>query len=198
MRSLMLLAALAALLAGCVQEEPIGGEKDEHGCLIAAGYSWCEVRGECLRAWETPCRLTLEEALSVAWGSECMAEGKVTGADAAFNNNSNTWWLTLEANRSGCNPACVVYENRSAEVNWRCTGALPPGDLTESEARAIAEGSLCMQEGNLTGVSSHNDYTRTWWFDMDTKKEGCAPACVVDEETLQAEVNWRCTGLLPG
>lgn len=30
----------------------IGGDKDEHGCLIAAGYSWCQAKQKCLRIWE--------------------------------------------------------------------------------------------------------------------------------------------------
>ncbi len=140
---LAVLAVLVVLLAGCTQPaQPadnltenvsndssndsalVGGDKDEHGCIGSAGYTWCELRNECLREWETPCRLTLEDALSVAWASECVDEGKVSGTNAFFNNNSNTWWLTLEANKSGCNPACVVFENRSAEINWRCTGLI--------------------------------------------------------------------------
>ena len=33
----------------------IGGDKDEHGCYIAAGYSWCETKQKCLRNWEEIC-----------------------------------------------------------------------------------------------------------------------------------------------
>ncbi|MBN1325467.1 hypothetical protein JW977_00595 [Candidatus Falkowbacteria bacterium] len=33
----------------------IGGQKDAHGCLIAAGYSWCEPKQKCLRMWEEDC-----------------------------------------------------------------------------------------------------------------------------------------------
>jgi len=33
----------------------IGGDRDEHGCLVAAGYSWCEQKQTCLRIWEEPC-----------------------------------------------------------------------------------------------------------------------------------------------
>ena len=33
----------------------IGGDRDEGGCLIDAGYSWCEVKNKCLRIWEEPC-----------------------------------------------------------------------------------------------------------------------------------------------
>lgn len=74
----------------------------------------------------------------------------------------------------------------------------PAGEgLTLDEARAIALDSPCMDEGGLTGTYVYNENTATWWFDMDVEKEGCAPACVVDEETETAEINWRCTGLIP-
>jgi hypothetical protein len=38
-----------------VSPQVIGGDRDEHGCLIAAGYSWCEEQQKCLRTWEEPC-----------------------------------------------------------------------------------------------------------------------------------------------
>ena len=33
-------------------QELIGGQRDEHGCLIPAGYSYNETLGVCLREWE--------------------------------------------------------------------------------------------------------------------------------------------------
>lgn len=33
----------------------IGGQTDAHGCLIAAGYSWCDAKQKCLRPWEEAC-----------------------------------------------------------------------------------------------------------------------------------------------
>jgi hypothetical protein len=33
----------------------MGGDKDSHGCLSGAGYSWCELKKKCLRTWEEPC-----------------------------------------------------------------------------------------------------------------------------------------------
>jgi hypothetical protein len=71
------------------------------------------------------------------------------------------------------------------------------GRLTYKEAVAIAEASGCMQEGRLKDTYVHNPSTHTWWIDLDSDKPGCSPACVVSEETGTAEVNWRCTGLLP-
>ena len=33
----------------------IGWDKDEHGCLISAWYSWCVLKNKCLRSWEENC-----------------------------------------------------------------------------------------------------------------------------------------------
>lgn len=68
--------------------------------------------------------------------------------------------------------------------------------ITEEEAVAIAQNSSCIEEGGLSDKIMYNEFTRTWWIDMDIEKPGCAPACVVSEDSLTAEINWRCTGLL--
>ena len=46
------------------QEKLIGGDKDAHGCLIAAGYSWCEVKQKCLRTWEEKCEAAINKTIS--------------------------------------------------------------------------------------------------------------------------------------
>jgi hypothetical protein len=33
----------------------VGGDRDAHGCIGSAGYSWCETKQKCLRAWEESC-----------------------------------------------------------------------------------------------------------------------------------------------
>lgn len=32
-----------------------GSDRDVHGCIGSAGYSWCESKQKCLRIWEEPC-----------------------------------------------------------------------------------------------------------------------------------------------
>lgn len=34
----------------------IGGNRDQHGCLPAAGYSWCGYTRQCERPWELASR----------------------------------------------------------------------------------------------------------------------------------------------
>jgi hypothetical protein len=35
--------------------KPIGGDKDKHGCLGPAGFTWCEKKQKCIRPWEEKC-----------------------------------------------------------------------------------------------------------------------------------------------
>lgn len=46
--------------AKAVKDDPgnvkyLGADPDEHGCLLSAGYSWCEYSNECHRSWEESC-----------------------------------------------------------------------------------------------------------------------------------------------
>lgn len=68
--------------------------------------------------------------------------------------------------------------------------------MTLEEAITIAEKSDCVKEGALTDVTMYNDFTKTWWINLEIDKPGCLPACVISEETQTAEINWRCTGLI--
>lgn len=79
--------------------------------------------------------MTVADALKIAQ-SQC-ANGFLK-KPIQCNNNTGTWWFdfkTFEKTR-GCNPACVVdVVNKSADINWRCTGFLPaPGHNNDNES----------------------------------------------------------------
>jgi hypothetical protein len=39
--------------AGTMQQSVlVGADRDEHGCILSAGYSWCEATSSCIRSWE--------------------------------------------------------------------------------------------------------------------------------------------------
>lgn len=70
--------------------------------------------------------------------------------------------------------------------------------MKTSDALRIAQNSACAKEGTIKTNNMCNDFTGTIWFDFEPRepKEGCNPACVVNIESRQAEINWRCTGLI--
>ena len=36
----------------------VGGDKDSHGCIGSAGYTWCATKNKCLRVWEESCEIS--------------------------------------------------------------------------------------------------------------------------------------------
>jgi hypothetical protein len=77
----LILAAVAAyvnytgstkqiMVADNTNQPLIGGQKDAGGCLIAAGYSWCEPKKKCLRIWEEKCYEAEEAALTKFFAAE--------------------------------------------------------------------------------------------------------------------------------
>lgn len=92
------------------------------------------------------------EARSIAEKS-CIKGDEALGT-GTYNENSNTWWYdaNLNATKAGCNPACVVSaESKKAEINWRCTGAIPSespvklGLICTPESRKV---DFCTKEIN--------------------------------------------------
>jgi hypothetical protein len=297
-------------------EKPIGGDKDEHGCLIAAGYSWCEAKQKCLRTWEEPCEVggactssggTVEKGMCCksaedfpnlcligacgcgpadshevsicncgegkCWDGEecvsvvnsfgeCVAAGypimesyprqcstpdgrtfteEVEACETMYNEIEGSF---EEANYCGEDADCKVITlggeyvefgcykfvniatdeeellSRVREYNDLCLtpidkcapspaavcsegkcigtrGGESCGGMSLSDAIDIAENSDCTANGTLKDTHVCNDYTRTWWLDLDIEQPGCAPACVINVDTEEAEINWRCTGLIP-
>ena len=44
------------IMTSCTnQKQLVGNDKDEHGCIASAGYSWCEPKQKCIRSWEENC-----------------------------------------------------------------------------------------------------------------------------------------------
>lgn len=57
----MILIIITVGVAGCVTADsnrPIGGDRDGHGCIPSAGYSWCAEKQKCIRVWEDNCTET--------------------------------------------------------------------------------------------------------------------------------------------
>jgi putative hemolysin len=103
-------------------------------CRFADGSEcdeWAYYRGECgpkngTAVPATP-KLSEADALKVATAASACTDVGTVQTDGFYNPNSRTWWFNLAgSSKPGCNPACVIGEDGSAEVNWRCTGAVPP------------------------------------------------------------------------
>jgi len=76
-------------------------------------------------------QMTREEASKIAGQTKDCTMAGIPTDDISYNAITKTWWIDLERmpelENDGCNPARVVSEQtKTAEVNWRCTGAMMP------------------------------------------------------------------------
>ena len=136
----------SAFVSGCVQTDNatlnttncVGCDRDSHGCIGSAGYSWCESKQKCLRIWEENCSdnstgpgsmparndsliqnqtciaetgesMNLTSALQIASASSCTQNATLTDRYSC-NSITGTWWVDIEPRepKQGCNPACVI------------------------------------------------------------------------------------------
>jgi len=52
---LPLILLFSFTFSACQKNNLLGGDKDEHGCIGSAGYTWCQEKEKCLRTWEEDC-----------------------------------------------------------------------------------------------------------------------------------------------
>ena len=102
--------------------------------------------------------MSLAAAKQIASDSACIQWGALKDT-AMYNPNSDTWWIDLAVDRPNCSPACVVDVNtKTAEVNWRCTGAVVP-DATQPPAANMANPASenCIKQGGQLVIQKRGD-----------------------------------------
>ncbi|MFA6035554.1 MAG: hypothetical protein WC759_01195 [Candidatus Micrarchaeia archaeon] len=114
----------------------------------------CEA-GKCKEAEElcggitTNYAMPYSEAEQIASASSACSElGSLKGKGHSCNANSGTWWVEPGITKDGCTPACVVFvDNKSAEINWRCTGLLPENTTAPQSILDCDDKNICTQDG---------------------------------------------------
>lgn len=94
-----------------------------------------------------------------------------------------------------CGPAVVQNAKSQLENSSVCYS---PNGNSMSFADAKEKATSGCLDGALQDNHICNTTTGTWWIDFtpNNPKEGCNPACVVNVETGEAEINWRCGGYM--
>ena len=103
--------------------------------------------------------MSLDEAQQIASQSASCAQAGALQDTAVYNPNSNTWWIDLKADQPNCNPACVVdVQTKTAEVNWRCTGAVVPTDTPQPGGGVANPASEnCVKQGGTLTIQQRGD-----------------------------------------
>ena len=121
--------ALTALLAACTPQGQstssaaapvVGSDRDVHGCIGSAGYTWSVVRGECIRMFEAglafePDPAPAQGAVLSAYLVLAPAEGAVTAAELFVPGRATAVPLTLVNTPEG-DIRPTLLENKEAGV----------------------------------------------------------------------------------
>lgn len=143
MKRLLFLLAVFFLVNGCskVDGPVIGGDRDEHGCLGAAGYSYNQTIGACLREWELnpEQRKAAEIALADNELSTTIIQVNVMECEGCFliylQNNQNQEVSTIELKewaKSSVQKFCGVSTNEPCETNDDCKAGGCSGHICQS------------------------------------------------------------------
>lgn len=119
----------------------LGGDKDTHGCIGSAGYSWCEIKQKCLRVWEEKCELIKTSDVDLI-------------KQALFTKNN--WSPTLEINLS-INKNDGVYASGSVSEK-QGGGGYFYAKKVGSEWKIVADGNGMIACDSL---QDYPDYPKT-------------------------------------
>ena len=69
-----------------IQKQPtpqiVGNDRDSHGCIGSAGYTWCAVKNKCLRTWEEKCEATTQNIVACTMDAKLCPDGSAVGRTA--------------------------------------------------------------------------------------------------------------------
>lgn len=164
----------------------------------------CSVDSDCVlfgKTGDCNCGCYLKGNLPTDSGGECFCQApencKCLNGKCEGVFESQTDINSFEDCINAGNPAMESYPRQCRTQNGETfTEALDNicNGMSLEEAKEIAEMSEC--DDDFREIYTCNEITKTWWLDLDLEKEGCNPACVIFTETGEAEINWRCTGLM--
>jgi len=105
----------------CIKAGYPAMESHPRQCKTPDGRTFTEGEEHCIAP--TGESMSLFEAMQIAITSECGDQLKDYLEFSICNADTGTWWIDLDIEKEGCNPACVVnIATKEASINWRCMG----------------------------------------------------------------------------
>ena len=66
-----------------IQKQPtpqiVGNDRDSHGCIGSAGYTWCALKNKCLRTWEEKCEVATQNQVVCTMDAKLCPDGSAVG-----------------------------------------------------------------------------------------------------------------------
>jgi len=115
------------------QTQPmVGNDKDAHGCIGSAGYTWCAVKNKCLRVWEEKC-----EATATGITADSLESATLSYPNPYDNSKTDTF--TLVNGKSA-----LLYDSGNINPRGYTVAATAVGDLNGD---GVADGAMGIYQG---------------------------------------------------
>jgi len=129
-----------------VEEKPIGGERDEYGCLGPAGYSYSEQVMGCIRNWELDDNQKAVAALAIQKAGQTVGMTVIK----VENNLDGTYAVTIQLPNTEQLLVEITYPLEIVEIDGT-------EDISEKIAKALAEKNEWETEGLIVSVNENED-----------------------------------------
>jgi hypothetical protein len=147
----------------------IGGNRDSHGCLTGAGYSWCELGSSCVKYWE------LANCFETKSGKKFAREFNNFTDSYALDTNNNSQPNKAIAAKKLCNPDNNFWNNISSAKTAAIMQTCFPGSSNDSSGNSSKKSSLItIADDNvdpmITVPEASNAPVETIWCDTMRRK----------------------------
>jgi hypothetical protein len=139
----------------------VGGDKDEHGCIGSAGYSWCAVKNKCLRVWEEKCEVVATTTNPVACTMDAMMcpDGTYvgrSGPDCKFvcPATSNQQSITIISPNGGeIISYSDIYQAGDLMFRWKTSSGVEYKPSSSFKAYIIDSKGLVVRDDKINTLS---------------------------------------------
>jgi len=172
--ALFVLSATLILLLGCVSQPSsqlpplpsppslVGNDRDSHGCIGSAGYTWCEASQKCYRSWEENCTAAATRQCKTVSGCGSGAARCVNGTCTQYDEHGcvpdggYTWCEALKQCiqpwMTNCTAAAPALEGGDSALGRNSSPTLAGNDRDSHGCIASAGYSWCPEKGKCLRV----------------------------------------------
>ena len=168
--------SLPVFLTPTPSQQLIGGQKDSHGCLIAAGYSWCQAKDKCLRPWEEPCTATPTATLTPVFqnSTQVTPTPAVSGGPSGYISCTNE--IPPDPSNNGTAIITSNWNNLVLGVNGTAKAAVCVSVGGKSSLVSIDNSANGTRTTNVNWIILNATYTFTLYDDHGGDLPDCGGA----------------------
>ena len=137
----------------------VGGDRDEHGCIPSAGYTWCEEKQKCLRVWEEECPSLEKDNPNRIQNRNCVCTKEY---EPVCGKNGETYGNACMAN---CEQVEIAYRGKCKDPSPNCICTMEYAPVCGVNGRTY--GNACAANCEKVEIAYKGECKNTNSFDRN-------------------------------